>query len=161
MEDEEEHVLSVDRNGPSATHALVLGTRFRRRRRCHARGATRPSEELEAAAAHPHGAATVARLFVDVAADLADLRVKYATADFAELETGGERRGQGQSSRYECARGTGDLKKLLDLYVSADDAKKPSVAPLNHPDVLYNLIAEASRGRWILKLPDPAMNVSN
>ena len=41
------------------------------------------------------------------------------------------------------ALAAGDLKKLLDLYVSSDVEKKPSVAPLRHPDVLYNLISEA------------------
>ena len=104
--------------------------------------ATRLSEELEAAAARVHGAATVRRLAPWLAASAADATAKYATADLLSSRPVGNAE-VGEKVRDTGALAAGDLKKLLDLYVSADDEKKPSVAPLNHPDVLYNLIAEA------------------
>ena len=101
------------------------------------------SEEIEEAAASLHGAATVRRLAPWLAASAADATAKYATADLLSSRPVGTNTSSVGQIRDSGALAAGDLKKLLDLYVSSDVKKKPSVAPLRHPDVLYNLISEA------------------
>ena len=101
--------------------------------------AVRLSEEVEEEAAALQGAATVRRIAPWLAASAADAKVTYATSDLLHSRPVGFDR-QGTPSG---ALAVGDLKKLHDLYFDASDGDKPSVAPLRHPDVLYNLIAEA------------------
>ena len=105
--------------------------------------AARLSEEIEEAAASLHGAATVRRLAPWLAASAADATAKYATADLLSSRPVGTNTSSVGQIRDSGALAAGDLKKLLDLYVSSDVKKKPSVAPLRHPNVLYNLISEA------------------
>ena len=101
--------------------------------------AARLSEEVEEEAAALQGAAAVRRIAPWLAASAADAKVSYATSDLLHSRPVGLEH-QGTPSG---ALAVGDLKKLRDLYFDAPDGDKPSVAPLRHPDVLYNLIAEA------------------
>jgi negative elongation factor C/D len=99
--------------------------------------ATRLSQEIEEAAAGLHGAAAVRRLAPWLSATSEDASAKRATSDLLQARPVG-----GSASDVKpSAMAAGDLKKLRDLYFS--DESKPSVAPLRHPDVLYNLITEA------------------
>jgi len=99
--------------------------------------ATRLSQEIEEAAAGLHGAAAVRRLAPWLSATSEDANAKRATSDLLQARpVGGS-----ASDVTPSAMAAGDLKKLRNLYFS--DESKPSVAPLRHPDVLYNLITEA------------------
>ncbi len=99
--------------------------------------ATRLSQEIEEAAAGLHGAAAVRRLAPWLSATSEDANAKRATSDLLQARPVG-----GSASDVSPgAMAAGDLKKLRNLYFS--DESKPSVAPLRHPDVLYNLITEA------------------
>ena len=107
--------------------------------------AARLSEEIEEAAARLHGAATIRRIAPWLAESAADASVKYAMGDLLTGRLVGAAQSREQI-RDTGALAAGDLKKLLELYVSKQSdcaPSKPSVAPLRHPDVLYNLVAEA------------------
>ena len=98
------------------------------------------SEEIEEAASKLHGAATVRRIAPWLATSAVDVSAKYATADLLSSRPVGSGY-SADRTRDIGALAAGDVKKLLEMYITSDE--KPTVVPLLHPDVLYNLIAEA------------------
>jgi len=102
--------------------------------------AVRLSQEVEEEAAATHGAAAIRRIAPWLAASAADVKATYATSDLLHSRPVGLSH---QEAPSVGALAVGDLKKLRDLYFESSGDDKPSVAPLRHPDVLYNLIAEA------------------